>query len=72
MKSETPMASSSSSRAILWTSHIMSLLPTLFLLLDAVMKFIKPEVVVKTTVQLGYPESVIVGLGIVLLTCTVL
>jgi hypothetical protein len=29
-------------------------------------------VVVKTTVELGYPESVIVGLGMVLLACTVL
>jgi len=50
----------------------MGTLPALFLLLDAIMKFVKPEPVVKATVELGYPESVIVGLGIVLLACTVL
>ena len=32
----------------------------------------KPAFVVQATVQLGYPESVIIGLGIVLLACTVL
>ena len=50
----------------------MSALPALFLLLDGVMKLVKPAVVVETTIQLGYPENVILGLGIVLLTSTVL
>jgi len=36
------------------------------------MKLFKPEFVVKATVQLGYPESVIVPLGFVLCACTVL
>ena len=44
----------------------------LFLLVDGVMKLMKPDVVVKATVELGYPESVIVGLGVVLTACTVL
>ena len=48
----------------------MSAVPSLFLLVDGVMKLMKPAVVVETTVQLGYPESVILGLGIVLLVCT--
>jgi len=60
------------SAAALWTGRIMSFLPALFMLLDAAMKFTKPEMVVKTTVELGYPESVITGLGIVLLISTVL
>lgn len=60
------------SRKALWTGRIMSALPALFLLVDGIMKLMKPEIVVKTTVQLGYPESVIVPLGIVLLVCTVL
>jgi hypothetical protein len=50
----------------------MSALPSLFLLVDGIMKLVKPAVVVETTVQLGYPESVILGLGIVLLICTTL
>jgi hypothetical protein len=50
----------------------MSALPVLFLLMDGVMKLLKPEFVVKATVQLGYPESIILGLGIVLLVCVIL
>src|SRR4029450_11816059 len=60
------------SKGRLWTGRIMSALPSLFLFVDAVGKLVKPAPVVEGTVQLGYPESVILGLGIVLLTCTVL
>jgi DoxX-like family len=59
-------------KTTLWTGRILSALPVLFLLLDVIMKLIKPEAVVKGTVELGYPESAIVGLGIVLLISTVL
>ena len=55
-----------------WAGIVVSALPALFLLLDGVMKLVKPEPVVKATVQLGYPESVILGLGIVLLVCVIL
>jgi hypothetical protein len=58
-------------KAMLWAGYLMSILPALFLLLDGVMKLVKPEPVVEATVKLGYPESVIFGLGIVLLACTV-
>src|SRR5882724_12948384 len=60
------------SKSTMWAGRIISALPILFLLMDGVMKLVKPRVVVEATVQLGYPESVIVGLGVVLLTCTVL
>src|ERR671914_498807 len=56
----------------LWAGRIVSALPALFLLVDGGMKLIKPPPVVEATVRLGYSESVIVGLGIVLLACTVL
>jgi hypothetical protein len=59
------------SKTKLWVGIIISAIPALFLLLDGVMKLIKPPIVVETTVQLGYPESAIFGLGIVLLACTV-
>lgn len=55
----------------LWVGRIMSALPALFLLVDGGMKLLKPAPVVEATVRLGYPESVIVVLGIVLLACTV-
>jgi hypothetical protein len=56
----------------LWAGIVISALPALFLLIDGVMKLVKPPEVVETTVQLGYPESVILGLGIVLIACTVI
>jgi hypothetical protein len=62
----------SGSLVTLWAARIMSALPALFLLVDGAMKLAKPEPVVKATVELGYPESVIVSLGIVLLACVVL
>jgi len=70
MRSDTQPAPLS--KGILWAGWILSALPALFLLVDGVMKLIRPAVVVETTVQLGYPESVILGLGTVLLACTVL
>jgi ABC-type transport system involved in cytochrome c biogenesis permease component len=60
------------SKGKLWTGRIMSGVPALFLFLDGVGKLVKPAPVVEGTIQLGYPESVLLGLGIVLLTCTVL
>ena len=60
------------SKGRLWAGRIISILPALFLIVDAVMKFIKPAPVVDGTVKLGYSESVILPLGIVLLVCTVL
>ena len=56
----------------LWVGRIMSGLPGLFFLVDGVMKLFKPPVVVQATIELGYPESVIVGLGVTLLASTVL
>ena len=56
----------------LWVSRIMSGLPALFLLVDGGMKLFKPPAVVEATVQLGYPESAIVGMGVVLLISTIL
>lgn len=61
-----------SSKSILWTGYALSALPALFLLFDGVMKLVKPEFVVKGTVELGFPESAIVPLGIVLIISTIL
>lgn len=55
-----------------WAGIIISGLPVLFLLLDAVGKLVRPEPVVQGTIELGYSESVILPLGIVLLVSTLL
>jgi DoxX-like family len=59
-------------RATLWTGRVMSALVIVFMLMDGVMKLVKPEPVVTATVNLGYQESVITPLGIVLIACTVI
>jgi hypothetical protein len=55
-----------------WAGRIVSWLPGLFLLLDGVAKLFKPAPVIEGTLKLGYSESVIIPLGIVLIVCTVL
>jgi hypothetical protein len=50
----------------------MTILPSLFLLLDGVMKLFKPRFVVEATMQLGYQESAILPIGIILVICTAL
>ncbi len=60
------------SKAMRWTGYVLSFLPALFLLVDGAMKLVKPEPVVKATIELGYPESTILGLGIVLLVSTII
>ncbi|HEX6043859.1 MAG TPA: DoxX family protein [Pyrinomonadaceae bacterium] len=55
-----------------WAGRIISWLTAAFLLLDGVAKLFKPLPVVEGTVKLGYAESVIIPLGIVLVVCTVL
>jgi len=68
----TPCQAGAVSKGKLWARRIISGLPAAFLLFDGAMKLVKPEFVVKATIQLGYPDSVIVPLGSVLLGCTVL
>ncbi len=70
MASSIPTVSVSKNQ--LWAGRILSALPILFLLMDGGMKLAKPKFVVDATVQLGYAESVVVGLGIVLTICTIL
>ncbi len=70
MQPSTQTAADSKTRVR--ASHIISALPVLFLLFDGVTKLVKPPFVLEATVRLGYPESAILGLGIVLIVCTVL
>lgn len=60
------------SKQKLWTGRILKYLPVLFLFFDSIPKILKIDPVVKATIELGYPESIIPVLGIILFTCTVL
>ncbi len=59
------------SQKTVWGGRIMGGLPALFLLTDAIGKLVKPAPVIAATVQLGYSENVILGLGLVLLASTI-
>ena len=78
MTTETALSGSATvgrstvSKMELRVGRIISAIASLFLLVDSVMKLFKPPVVVKATLQLGYPESAIVGIGATLLVCTLL
>ena len=60
------------SNGTLWAGRIIGGLPALFLLVDGAAKLVKPKPVVEATVGLGYPESVIIPIGVVLIICTIL
>jgi len=60
------------SKKNLWAGRIFSALAILFLLFDSSGKLLKLAPVVEGTVQLGYPESAILGIGIVELVCLAL
>jgi DoxX-like family len=60
------------SKKLIWAGRIVSGLAVLFFVVDGVMKLLKPVAVVEATRQLGFPESDIVGIGVLLLTCTLL
>jgi hypothetical protein len=55
----------------IWIGTIFSGIAVLFLLFDSVGKLLKVAAVVDGTAQLGYPESVIQPLGVILLTCVI-
>lgn len=62
----------SGSKRMLWAGYILSALAVLFLLLDGAIKVLRLAPAVEATTQLGYPESAVFGLGLVLLVCIAL
>ncbi|MEX0655068.1 MAG: DoxX family protein [Phycisphaeraceae bacterium] len=62
---------SPASRKMFWAGWIISILPVLLLLSGGVMKLIKPTFMVEDFARLGYPEHLIVTIGILKIACTV-
>ena len=60
------------SRKRLWVGYAVSALVLLFLLFDSLGKLLKVAPVLEGSAKLGYPESSVVGIGVVLLLCTIL
>ncbi len=70
MQSATHMAPVS--KTMLWAGRIISALVVLFLLFDSLIKVLKLPPAIEGTTKLGYPESLVFGLGLLELICVVL
>ena len=60
------------SKRVLWTGRVLSALPILLLLFSAVMKLMRLPAVVQGFAHYGYPESLIVVIGLLELACTII
>jgi DoxX-like protein len=60
------------SKKVLWAGYILSALPALLLIFSAIMKLLKPAPVVDGFAHYGFPESLIVRLGILEFACAVI
>jgi hypothetical protein len=56
----------------LWAGRAVTGLATLFMLADGTMKIVKPAPVLEASVQMGYPLATLTGIGLALITCTLL
>ena len=61
-----------SSKRMKITGWVLSILAILLLLADGFAKLIKPEPVIQATLLLGYPESTITTIGILVIICTII
>src|SRR5262245_7867246 len=61
-----PMTTETNKKMI-WTGRVLSGLAALLLLLDGVMKLVQPKEVIEATTKLGYSESHIAPIGLILL-----
>ena len=59
-----------SSRKMIWSGQILTVLTALFMLLDGVMKIVKPAQVLEANARLAYPVSSLTGIGAALIACT--
>ncbi len=57
--------------AMLWAGRVITALAVVFLLFDSVIKVLQLAPAVEATAQLGYPERVVFGLGLLELVCLV-
>lgn len=48
------------------------MLAALFMLMDGIMKIVKPTQVLEANARLGYPVSTLTGIGLALIICTVI
>ncbi len=59
------------SKVMRWIGRIISALAVLFLIFDGVIKVLKLQPVIDSSIQLGLPVNLAPGIGILLLVCVV-
>lgn len=59
------------SKKVLWAGRVISGMPVLLMLFSAALKLAKPAPVVQGFARAGYPESLMLSLGILEITCCV-
>jgi hypothetical protein len=57
------------SKKAVWAGRVLSGLAVLFLIFDASVKVLKSPFAIEATRQLGYPESVVIPLGLIEIVC---
>ena len=67
----TPQAAPVSKKN-LWAGRVMSALPVMLLLFSGILKLTGMDAVIEGFAKLGYPASLILGIGIVEIACVVL
>jgi len=67
-----PVSRPARSTTAIWGGRLLTAVPVLFLLFDAVIKLIPIPAVAETFVQLGWPVSLAKGIGVLELACLVL
>lgn len=70
MSTETPPATTS--KYLVWVGYVISALPILGLVMSAYFKLAKHPEAIKGMTQFGYPMDILVPLGVVEVTCTIL
>lgn len=63
---------SPAAKKMYWAGWVLSVLPVPLLIMSATMKFLQPAGMAENLEHIGWPLSVMLALGIVELTCTVL
>jgi DoxX-like family len=71
LMSSTAVAATSS-KGMLWTGRVISTLVVLFMLFDCITKIVKEPHTVAAVLQVGFPESAIIVIGLSLLLGVIL
>lgn len=60
------------SKKMIWAGRILTVLTASFMLLDSILKIVKPVQVLEANARLAYPVSSLTGIGIALIVCTLI